>query len=142
MKLAEIVCSMLAGAILPGMVYNHASVYSFFSFVAWTAFINALIDMILHLTSLWNRLLYICRAPEVFLVLCGVASGAFALAGILVAAYARSSSEPGAAIASACFGFFCALLFGIEAVMHFASFRDGRRENVRQEEPDEFAEPI
>lgn len=141
-KLAEILCTLLAGAVLPYYVYLHGGVFSFFSFVAWTACINAAIDMFLHLTSLWGRLLYICRAPEVFLILCCVACGAFLLASSLVAGYAKYAHDRHAAGAASFFGFASMVLFGIEAYMHFIVYRRGRSENVRQEEPDEFAEPI
>ena len=142
-KLAEIILTLLAGACLPGTVYSNAGAFSFFSFVVWTTFINACIDMVLHLSSLWGRLMYICRAPEVYLVLCSVACGAFLLSSALVAGFAHNSVNATAAGVAAFFGFLCMVLFGAEAFfIHYVAFRHGKSENVRQEEPDEFAEPI
>ncbi len=142
LKLVEIVITLLAGACVPMTVWRHGGAFSFFSFVAWTSCINAVIDMFLHLSSLWARLFYICRAPEVYMILCAVASGSFLLASSLIAAYANYSVDSDAAGAAAFFGFASMVLFGIEAYMHFVEYRRGKQEIVRQTEPDEFAEPI
>eukprot|EP00794_Sanderia_malayensis_P007937 gene7937-8792_t len=142
LKLAEIVITFLAGVCLPNTAYKHTGAFSFFSFVAWTSFINCMIDMFLHLTSLWDRILYICRAPEVYMVLCAIASAMFLLASSIVAAFVNHSTNSDAASASAFFGFVGMVLFGIEAYLHYTTYRRGRRDNVRQDEPDEFAEPI
>ncbi len=76
------------------------------------------------------------------MVLCSVATGAFLLTSSLVAGFAHYTVDRHAAGASAFFGFACMVLFGIEAFIHFVAYRRGRLDNVRQEEPDEFAEPI
>ena len=147
LKLAEVIATFLAGVILPTTVYSYTGVFSFFNFVTWTSFINALIDLILHLFSLWDRTVNIfplvCSAPEVFVILCGIACLAFLLASALVAGFAHYSVAATRAGVAAFFGFLCMVLFGAEAFfVHYIAFRRGRRDNVRQEEPDEFAEPI
>ena len=143
LKVAEAICTFLAGVILPSTVYGHGGIFSFFDFVVWTSFINILIDLFLHLFSFWNHIMYICRAPEVYVALCSIACFSFMLSSALVAGFSNYSVEPTRAGFSALFGFICMVMFGVEAFfVHFTAFRRGKRQNVRQEEPDEFAEPI
>ena len=143
-KVAEILCSFLAGVILPYSVYYYPSRFSFFSFVTWTSFINAVIDLILHLTSLWERLIYICRAPEVYMVLDAIATFAFLLGSSLIAHAANLSGHTGNSGASAFFGFLCMILFGIEGFIHFQRWRQGRsdRQNPPSEEGEKMAGAI
>ena len=143
LKVAEAVGTFLAGVILPSTIYGHGGVFTFFSFVAWSSFINILIDLFLHLLSLWNHIMYICRAPEVYVALCSVASFAFLLSSALLAGFSNYSINPTRAGVSAFFGFTCMCMFGVEAYfIHFSVYRQGKMQNVRQDEPDEFVEPI
>lgn len=143
LKVAELIATFLAGVILPGTVYGHEGVFSFFDFVVWTSFINILIDLLLHLFSIWNHIMYVCRAPEVYVALCSIATAAFLLASALLAGFSHYSVDATRAGVSAFFGFLCMCLFGAEAFfVHLAAYRRGKRENVRQDEPDEFSEPI
>ena len=143
LKIAEALGTFLAGVILPATVYGHGGVFTFFDFVVWMSFINVLLDLFLHLFSLWNRIMYICRAPEVYVALCSIACGAFLLSSALLAGFSNYSSSPTRAGVSAFFGFLCMCMFGVEAFfIHLASYRHGKMQNVRQDEPDEFAEPI
>ena len=143
LKVAEMIATFLAGVILPSLVYGHGGVFTFFDFVVWTSFINILIDLFLHLFSLWNHIMYICRAPEVYVALCAVACFSFLLSSALVAGYSNYSYGRTRAAVSAFFGFLCMCMFGVEAFfIHFQAYRRGKMQNVRQEEPDEFAEPV
>lgn len=143
LKVAEAIGTFLAGVILPSSVYCKGGVFSFFDFVVWTSFINIMIDLFLHLFSLWNHILYVCRAPEVYVALCSIASFSFMLSSALLAGFSSCSVNQTRAGVSALFGFLCMCIFGVEAYfVHFATYRRGKRQNVRQEEPDEFAEPI
>ena len=59
LKVGELVFTLLAGACGSSVIsYDNscscAPKFGFFDFVAWTAFINALINMIIHLLGLWN----------------------------------------------------------------------------------------
>ena len=143
LKVAEALGTFLAGVILPSTIYRHGSVFTFFDFVVWTSFINVLIDLFLHLFSIWGHIMYICRAPEVYVALCSVASFSFLLSSALLAGFSNYSSDPTRAGVSAFFGFICACLFGVEAFfIHFLAYRQGRGQTVRQDEADEFVEPI
>ena len=143
LKVAELIATFLAGVIVPSIIYGHGGVFTFFDFVVWTSFINIVIDLFLHLFSLWNHIMYICRAPEVYVALCAVASCSFLLSSALLAGYSGYSYDSTRAGVSSFFGFLCMIMFGVEAYfIHFTAYRRGKMQNVRQEEPDEFAEPV
>ena len=147
LKCAELVFTLLAGAC--GLsVYSvinacHcSSKFGFFDFVAWMAFINAAIDMIIHLLGLWDRLLWIFRHPAVFTVLCALAVVGFLIGSSLGASCAKdrcveSKSTAGAA---AFFGFVCLALFAVECFLHFKAYRS-MREEARQQSSGESKHP-
>lgn len=115
---------------------------SFLTWVAWIAFINALIDMIIHLMGLWERLYWIFRHPAIFCVLCGLAAFGFLLGSSLMASCANvwCVSDKGSAGASAFFGFICLALFAAEAYLHFKIYR-GMQEESRNQDTEQGKSP-
>ncbi|XP_078351468.1 uncharacterized protein LOC144636178 [Oculina patagonica] len=144
LKCAELVCTLLAGAIGSSVISygcNCGSKFSFFDFVAWTAFINALIDMIIHLLGLWDRLLWIFRHPAVFTVLCALAVVGFLIGASLGASCANGCvSQASTAGAAAFFGFVCLALFAVEALLHFKAYRS-MQDEARQQSSGESKQP-
>ena len=152
LKVAELVFTLLAGACgssvdcYYGNTCGCSPKMGFFDFVAWTAFINALIDMIIHLLGLWDRLLWIFRHPAVHTVLCLVAVVGFLIGSSLAASAAKdwcatSSTTVGAA---AFFGFVCLVLFAVECFLHFEEYRsmqsEARQQSSGQDKPPDYIE--
>ena len=152
LKVAELVLTLLAGACGSSVVSyvnscSCAPKFGFFDFVAWTAFINALIDMIIHLLGLWERLLWIFRHPAVYTVLCLLAVLGFLIGSSLAASCSKewcvtSKSTAGAA---AFFGFACLALFAFEAFLHFRTYRsmqdEARQQSSGEAKPPDYIEP-
>ena len=113
---------------------NCVSKVSFSNFIAWTAFVNALIDMIIHLAGLWERLIWWFRHPALYLILCGVAVVGFLIGASLAASCATQTcvSNPGTAGAAAFFGFACLALFAAECCIHFQKYRSMQQEAQHQ----------
>lgn len=147
LKCVELVCTLLAGAIGSSVISyvntcNCASKFGFFDFVAWTAFITALIDMIIHLLGLWDRLLWIFRHPAVYAVLCALAVLGFLIGASLGASCARDGcvTQASTAGAAAFFGFVCLALFAVEALLHFKAYRS-MQDEARQQSSGESKQP-
>ena len=151
LKCAELLFTLLAGACGSSVISyintcNCAPKFGFFDFVAWTAFINAAIDMIIHLLGLWDRLLWICRHPAVYAILCAMAVVGFLIGSSLAASCAKmwcvtSKSTAGAA---AFFGFVCLVLFALEAFLQFKEYRsmqDEARQQTSGESKPDYIEP-
>ena len=153
LKVAELVFTLLAGACGSSVISyvaqcNCASKFGFFDFVAWTAFINALIDMIIHLIGLWERLLWIFRHPAVYLVLCLLAVLGFLIGSSLAASCAKNwcvTTSKSTAGAAAFFGFVCLALFAFEAFLHFRIYRsmqdEARQQSSGETKPPDYIEP-
>lgn len=145
-KCGQLVFTLLAGAC--GSSVNSwsgcscSSKFGFFDFVAWTAFINALIYMIIHLLGLWERLLWIFRHPAIHAILCALAVVGFLIGSSLAASCAKdfcvtSKSTAGAA---SFFGFVCLVLFAVEAFLQFQEYR-GMQEEARHQSSGESKQP-
>ena len=150
LKAAELVLTLLAGACgisLGSYGCGCSSKLGFFDFVAWTAFINALIDMIIHLLGLWERLLWICRHPAVYTVLCLVAVVGFLIGSSLVASCAKDycATSASTAGAAAFFGFVCLAVFAVECFLHFKAYRsmqsEARQQSSGEAKPPDYIEP-
>ena len=138
LKCAELLFTLLAGicgvAVGSWAACSCASKLSFHDFVAWTAFVNALIDMIIHLLGLWERLVWIFRHPALYMVLCGLAIVGFLIGSSLAASCAKDScvDYAGSAGAAAFFGFVCLALFAFECFLHFKKYRSMQEEARHQ----------
>lgn len=138
LKCTEVIFSLLAGACGAGVLSwpgcNCVSKVSFSNFIAWTAFVNALIDMIIHLAGLWERLIWWFRHPALYLILCGLAVVGFLIGASLAASCATQTcvSNPGTAGAAAFFGFACLALFAAECCIHFQKYRSMQQEAQHQ----------
>lgn len=145
-KCAQLVFTLLAGACGSSVIswYNCkcGPKFGFFDFVAWTAFINALIVMIIHLLGLWERLLWIFRHPAIHATLCVLAVVGFLIGSSLAASCAKdlcvtSKSTAGAA---SFFGFVCLALFAVEAILQFQEYR-GMQQEARHQSSGETTQP-
>ena len=149
-KCAQLVFTLLAGACgISVSPYHYSDIcdcspkFGFFSFVAWMAFINALINMIIHLLGLWERLLWIFRHPAIHAVLCGTAVVGFLIASSLAASCASKDwcvSSKSTAGAASFFGFVCLVLFAVEAFLQFQEYR-GMQQEARQQSSGETKQP-
>ena len=138
LKVAEVVFTLLTGAcsssVLSYLTCNCAPRFSFLDWIAWIAFINALMDMIMHLLGLWERIVWIHRHPAVLLVLNLLAVVCFFVCSSLAASCAKAwcvTSKSTAGVA-AFFGFVCFALFAVEAFFHFRIYRSIQNEARQQ----------
>ena len=151
LKAAELVFTLLAGAcgisVQSFTNCNCSSKVGFFDFVAWTAFINALIDMVIHLIGLWERLYWIFRHPAIFFVLCLLADVGFLIGSSLVAScsFAHCVTNPTTAAVAAFFGFVCLVLFAFETYLNLKIYRgmeeEARQQSSGQNKGPDFVEP-
>lgn len=146
-KCAQLVFTLLAGACGSSVLSyfntcNCASKFGFFGFVAWTAFVNALIDMIVHLLGLWERLLWIFRHPALHAVLCVLAVVGFLIGSSLAASCANNLCVTSVSTAGAAsfFGFVCLVLFAVEAILQFQEYR-GMQQEARHQSSGETKKP-
>ena len=153
LKVAELVFTLLGGACGSSIRCRELNScdcspkFGFFDFVAWTAFINALIVMIIHLVGLWDRLLWIFRHPAVHTVLCLLAVVGFLIGSSLAASVAAAdwcSTSKSTAGAAAFFGFVCLVLFAVECFLHFMEYRsmqsEARQQSSGQDQPPDYIE--
>lgn len=152
LKVAEVVFTLLTGACSSSVLSyygacNCAPRFSFLDWIAWIAFINALIDMIIHLLGLWERIVCIDHHPAVLLVFNLLAVVCFFICSSLAASCAKawcvtSKSTAGAA---AFFGFVCLALFAVEAFLHFRIYRsmqdEARQQSSGQTKPPDYIGP-
>ena len=146
-KCGQLVFTLLAGACGSSVISyisrcSCGSKFGFFDFVAWTAFINALIDMIIHLLGLWERLLWIFRHPAIHAILCAVAVLGFLIGSSLAASCAKDKcvTSKSTAGAASFFGFVCLVLFAVEAFLQFQEYR-GMQEEARHQSSGESKQP-
>lgn len=142
LKCVELLFTLLAGAcgssvrswIGNGYGCGCVEKLSFFDFVAWTAFVNALIDIIIHVIGLWERILWFFRHPVLYLVLCGLAVLGFLIGSSLGASCAKRIcvTSPSTAGVATFFGFVCLVLFAVEFFLHFQEYRALQREKQNQ----------
>ena len=149
LKAAEILFTFLTATIggfgISWAWYGCGAKVGFLTWIAWIAFINALIDMIIHLMGLWERLYWIFRHPALLCALCGLAVVGFLIGSCLTASCANHYvSDKNAAGASAFFGFVCLALFAVETYIHFKIYRsiqeEARNQNTEQSKGADFNE--
>ncbi|KAM7440972.1 hypothetical protein ABFA07_009958 [Porites harrisoni] len=151
LKVGELVFTLLAGACGSSVIsYDNscscAPKFGFFDFVAWTAFINALINMIIHLLGLWERLLWIFRHSAVHTVLCFLAVIGFLIGSSLAASCAKDGcvTQKSTAGAASFFGFVCLALFALECFLHFMEYRsmqsEAHQQSSGQDKPPDYIE--
>jgi heme exporter protein D len=144
LKIFELLFCLITAALVPASVYGHEAGFGFMSFVAWTAFICTLIDCFLHLIrDIWEKMVLLREHPEIYMVLCLLATIGLCLGSIIELAVANYAEDPHLARASGVFGFLVMLAFVIEAFLHFQSFkqkveeRRERQERSGTHQPDE-----
>jgi hypothetical protein len=124
LKIAEFFTSLLAAALVPHTVSKHSGGFDFMSFVAWTTFINVVIDIILHLVRVWEKLIFIHSYPQVMVCLCFLGSVSLLVASLVELGLSQYAEDPGLGYASAIFGLMCCLLLAFECFIHYRSYRE------------------
>ena len=125
-KLAQFICSLLCGCILPNVVGNFFTRYAFFTFVIWTTFIYITIDLALNLSSACRYIPATMRAPDVMIYPVLIAALLFLLCSSLIAGIADISGRHAASGVAATIGFVLMGLFIAEAAIHFLAIRNAR----------------
>ena len=149
LKVGELVFTPLAGACGSSVLSyvntcSCALKFSFFGTVAWTAFINALIDMIIHLLGLWEWLLWIFRHSAALTVLRVLAVIGFLIGYSLTASCAKDVcvTQKSTAGAASFFGFVCLALFALECFLHFKEYRsmqsEARQQSSGKDKPPDY----
>jgi hypothetical protein len=123
-KIAEFFTSLLAAALVPSTVYKHGAGFSFMSWVAWSTFINVVLDIILHLVRVWDKLTFVRTYPQVLVCLYFLGSMLLCVAGAVEVGISQYAEDPGLGYASALFGFMCCVLLAIECFAFYKSYRE------------------
>jgi len=121
LKILEIIGSFIAAVSLP--IDETATRYTFFRIVAWTAFLFAFIDLVLHLSSLWQRVHPVLKAPEALMSFAALTGFLFLIASGLLADLTPRSQHVDANTLALVSGFFAAAFYGVETLLHFLVFR-------------------
>ena len=121
LKILEIIGTFIAAVSLP--LDETTTRYTFFRVVAWTAFSIAVIDLVLHFSSLWERVHPVLKAPEALMSFAALTGFLFLIASGLLADLAPRSQHVGANTLALVAGFFAAAFYGVEALLHFLVFR-------------------
>ena len=121
-KILELLIITFAGCILPSVIGVFFTRYSFYTFVVWTGFMYIVVDLLLHVTSLWQRLPDMLTSSTVLFYPVLIGALAFLLSSSLVASvsdqlYPRSRATR-SGISSAC-GLITTVLFLIESFLHY-----------------------
>lgn len=127
-------CGCCASSLTTWFGSGCAGKISFLSSVAWTAFVNILITILIRVLGLWERLLWLVRHPMFRTSLCGLAVFAFLVASSLVASCTDYVYNGGTAVAAAIFGFVSLVLFAVDGFLHFRRYRNMETEGRRQTE--------
>lgn len=127
-KIVEFFTSLLAGALVPVTVENYAGGFSFVSFVAWTTFINVVLDIILHLVRVWEKLVFVRSYPQVLVCLCFLGSVSLFVAAIVEIAISQYAEDPGLGYASAIFALICCSVLALECFVHYQNYREKQRQ--------------
>lgn len=134
LKIVEFFSSLLTGALVPTTVFRHGAAFSFMSFVAWTTLINVVIDIILHLAYLWDKLTFLTDYPEILVGLCALGSFSFFLASVTELAVSSHAEDPNLGRASAVFGLVCFAALAIECYLYFCKYRNKTTERRERQE--------
>ena len=135
-KLAQLICVTLAGCILPSVIGWYFTRFSFFTFVVWTSFMYIVVDLVLHITSLWRRLPSLLRMSDIWIypVLIGALAFLISSALILSVADLHPGSRGSRIGVSGAFGLFTMVLFLIEAYLHYKNSKTNNN-NADEEQP-------
>lgn len=131
-KIAEFFTSLLAGAFVPRTVYRHVGGFEFMSFVAWTTFINVIIDIILHLVRVWEKLVFIHTYPQVLVCLCFLGSVSLFVAALVEIGISQYAEYPGLGYASAVFALICCSVLAVECFVHYRSYREKQQQRATE----------
>ena len=134
-KIAEFFTSLLAGALVPRTMYRHVGGFSFMSFVAWTTFIFVIVDIILHLVRLWDKLVFLHTYPQVLVCLCFLGAVSFFVASLVELGVSQYAQHPGLGYASAVFGLMCAAILAVECYYHYRAYMERQQERSVEMSP-------
>ena len=134
-KIAEFFTSLLAGALVPRTVYRHVGGFSFMSFIAWTTFLSVIVDIVLHLVRVWDKLVFVHTYPEVLVCLCFLGAVSFFVASLVELGVSQYTHDPGLGYASAVFGLLCAAVLAVECYYHYRDYMERRQERSVEMSP-------
>lgn len=121
LKVMELLCTILAGCILPSVIGVFFTRFSFYVFVIWTSFMYIIIDLFVHVTGL-TRLLPKNAMSGVVMYLLIIAAVTLLISCSLVAGVADYNPLKGHAMRTGCsafFGYLLMVLFIVESVLRY-----------------------
>ena len=135
LKITEIICSFLAGVLVPMTVYKHAAAFGFMTFVTWTTFLCAFVDLVLHIVfNIWEKLTVVVEHPEILLFLCSLGAVGLGIASVTELAVATYAENPNLPSASAVFGFLCMIALVFECYFHYQNHKLKSAERRQRQE--------
>ena len=124
LKVLEGLSTFLAVIILPPDYHYFIPRFIFFRFVCATSLIFVLMDLFLHLSSLWERLPKYMTASNVLMLFNILAAMSLAACSSLVVGVAEfSGAELSDTLIASIAGFASMLFFGIESFLHLIRYR-------------------
>ena len=105
------------------------------SFVAWTTFISVIVDIILHLVRLWDKLIIVHTYPQVLVCLCFLGAVSFFVASLVELGVSQYAQDPGLGYASAVFGLLCAAVLAVECYYHYRAYMERQQERSVEMSP-------
>lgn len=124
LKVLEAISTFIAVLALPNNYAYFEARFIFFRFVTITALVFVLIDLILHLSTLWERLPKHMTASNVLMLFNILAAMSFAGCCSLVIGVAEFSGATLSDTLIACIAGFAAMLFfGLESFLHLIRYR-------------------
>ena len=123
LKLLEMLATFAAAICLPMQVDYYLVRFIFFRFVCWTTFGFVVIDLILHLFSIWPRLPRFMISPIMLTFLTGLAFLSLISGSCLVVVVPHATRDKSMTLTSAVAGFASMMLFFVETVLHCMRYR-------------------
>lgn len=123
LKVLEFIATLLAVAFLPSTYFHYHTRFIFHRFVTVTCLFFIVLDLFLHLFSIWERI-PTWIVGSLTLMFATVLAGISLLASsCLIIVKAEETSDESRTLASAFFGFAGMVVFGTESVLHFLRYR-------------------
>jgi len=125
-KLAQLICCILAGCILPTTIAFYFTRFSFYTFVIWTCFMYIFIDILIHVTSIAKLAPDFCRTTDIMMYPLFIGALTLLLSASLVASVTdiHHGSRATRIGFSAFFGLILMALFLFEAFLQYRRARN------------------
>ena len=105
------------------------------SFVAWITFVFVIVDIILHLVRVSDKLVFLHTYPQVLVCLCFLVAVSFFVASLVELGVSQYAQHPGLGYASAVFGLMCAAVLAVECYYHYRDYMERRQERSVEMSP-------